>query len=253
MSEGVKSKPAKPKKRRYDSSRRRDQAAATRRAILDAAQRLFEEGGYGGTSMADVAREAGVALKTVYLAFDTKSGLLRAVWHRALRGDEQDAPVGERSWFREVIEEPDPTRQLQLNVRNGLAVKQRAAATMEAIRAAAASEPDIAELWGRIRSDFRANQGAIVASLAGKDALRPELTVEEAADVLYALQHPGLYWLLVDERGWSPERYAEWLADTMCERLLVSRTSSEAGPRRRPRRSSPGAAGRAPSARRAPG
>ena len=112
MTEGVKAT------RRYDSTRRREQAAATRLEILEAAQRLFERDGYGATTMAAIAAEAGVALKTVYLAFETKSGLLRALWHLRLRGDEDEAPVGRRQWFRDVIDEPDPARQLRLNARN---------------------------------------------------------------------------------------------------------------------------------------
>src|SRR3954451_19017838 len=91
-------------KRRYDSPRRREQAAATRQEILQAAQRLFEEQGYSATTMAAIAAEAGVALKTVYVAFETKSGLLRALWHLLLRGDEDEAPVGERDWYRAVVE-----------------------------------------------------------------------------------------------------------------------------------------------------
>src|SRR3954454_15680491 len=102
-------------KRAYDSPRRREQAAATRREILAAAQRLFERQGYAATTMAAVAAEARVALKTVYLAFETKSGLLRALWHLLLRGDEEKSPVAERHWYREVLEEPDPQRQLRLN------------------------------------------------------------------------------------------------------------------------------------------
>src|SRR6266508_5959844 len=97
--------------RRYDSRRRREQAAGTRRDILEAAQRLFERDGYAATTMAAVAAEAGVALKTVYLGFETKSGLLRALWHLLLRGDEEDAPIPERPWYREVLAEPDPERQ----------------------------------------------------------------------------------------------------------------------------------------------
>ena len=108
-----------PKKtRRYHSPRRKEQAEATRKAILDAAERLFIEDGYVATSMAAIAKEAGVALKTVYLAFETKSGLLRALWHRNLRGGREDVPVGEQEWFREVLEEPDPAKALRLNARN---------------------------------------------------------------------------------------------------------------------------------------
>src|SRR5437763_15977452 len=93
--------------RRYDSPRRREQAAATRREILDAAQRLFERQGYAATTMEAIAAEAGVALKTVYVAFETKSGLLRALWHLLLRGDERDAPVGDRDWYRAMPAESD--------------------------------------------------------------------------------------------------------------------------------------------------
>src|ERR671915_453346 len=121
MAERVKTRP-------YNSPRRREQAEATRRAILEAAQRLFERQGYAATTMAAIAAEAGVALKTVYVAFETKSGLLRALWHLLLRGDEDEAPVRERRWYREVLDEPDPERQLRMNARNSRAVKARAGA-----------------------------------------------------------------------------------------------------------------------------
>ena len=101
--------PAKTR-RPYDSPRRREQAAGTRELILTEAQRLFERDGYAATSMAAIAAAAGVALKTVYLSFDSKPGLLRAVWHRAFRGDRDDVPVGEQDWFREVMDERDPRR-----------------------------------------------------------------------------------------------------------------------------------------------
>src|SRR5215211_7393861 len=127
------------KTRRYESPRRREQAAATRRQILEAAQRLFERQGYAATTMAAIAGEAGVALKTVYVAFETKSGLLRALWHLLLRGDEQAAPVADRRWYQEVLEEPDPDRLLALTARNARVVKERAGALMEVIRSAAST------------------------------------------------------------------------------------------------------------------
>src|SRR3954469_14368891 len=136
-------------RRRYESPRRREQAAATRRQILEAAEKLFAEQGYAATTMAAVAAEAGVALKTVYLAFETKSGLLRALWHLLLRGDREEVRVGDQAWFREVLDEPDPERRLRLNARNSRVVKTRAGALMETLRAGADSDPDLAELWSR--------------------------------------------------------------------------------------------------------
>jgi AcrR family transcriptional regulator len=208
------------KPRRYNSPRRREQAAATRREILEAAQRLFERHGYAATTMAAIAAEAGVALKTVYVAFETKSGVLRALWHLLLRGDEADVPMGERQWYRDVLAEPDPRRQLRLVAQNSRAVKVRAAALMKVVRDAAPTEPDIEALWRRIQTDFHEIQRPIVAALDERDALRPELDVARATDLLWTLNHPDLWHLLVGERGWTAEQYEQWFADAVCSQLL---------------------------------
>src|SRR3954462_8671415 len=112
-------------KRRYDSSRRRAQAEATRNDILAAALRLFERGGYAATTMEAIAAEAGVALKTVYVAFETKSGLLRALWNHLLRGGQDEVPIGEQRWYRELVTEPDPGRQIRRAAQSSRAVKER--------------------------------------------------------------------------------------------------------------------------------
>src|SRR4051812_1586583 len=154
--------------RSYDSPRRREQADATRRAILAAAIDLFTRQGYAATSVAAIAKAAGVSDRAVYLAFENKRGLIRAAWHRALRGDRDDTRVGDQAWFREVVAEPDPAAQLRLNARNGRAVKQRAAALMDVIREAASSDPEVARLWRRIQREFHANQRSVVELLAAK-------------------------------------------------------------------------------------
>jgi len=211
------------KRRRYDSTRRLEQAAGTREAILHAAQRRFELDGYAATSMAAIAKEAGVSTKTVYLGFETKSGLLRALWHLLLRGGAGEAPVGERPWYREMLDEHDPERQLRLNARNSRAVKVRAGALMEVIRGAAPAHPDIDALWQRIQAEFYANQRAVVESLDAKGALKRGLDPAGATDVLWTLNHPLLYPLLVGDRGWTPERYEDWLGELLCEQLLGQR------------------------------
>lgn len=103
MSEPVKSR------RRYESPRRREQAEATRRAILDAARLRFERDGYVATTIAAIAEEADVSAKTVYTAFDTKSGVLRALWHLLLRGDEDERPVGSAGGSRRSSTSPTPS------------------------------------------------------------------------------------------------------------------------------------------------
>jgi AcrR family transcriptional regulator len=212
--------PERVKTRRYESPRRREQAAATRREILEAAQRLFEGQGYAATTMAAIAAEAGVALKTVYVAFETKSGLLRALWHLLLRGDEADVPVGDRRWYQEVLEEPDPERTVRLVARNSRLVKERAGALLGVIRSAAATDPDAAELWARIQSDFHDNQRAIVEALHAHRALRRGLSVARAADVLWTLNHPDVWLLLVAGRGWTPREWERWFAETIRSQLV---------------------------------
>jgi AcrR family transcriptional regulator len=207
-------------RRSYHSPRRQQQAAATRQGILEAAQRLFEQRGYPATTMEQVAAEAGVALKTVYVAFATKSGLLRALWDLRLKGDQAEAAVAERPWYREVVDEPDPERQLRRNAHNARVVKQRVAGVLKVLRSAAPVDPDAEALWRLIQSDFYDNQRVIVGSLHAKRALRPGLDVARATDILWTLNHPDVWLLLVGERGWTPEQWERWFADTACAQLL---------------------------------
>jgi AcrR family transcriptional regulator len=213
MSEPVKS-------RRYHSPLRLEQAAATRRSILNAAQELFEQRGYSATSMAAIAAGAGVSLKTVYVTFETKSGVLRALWHLLLRGDEEPVPVGERPWFRAVLDEPDAERQLRLNVHNAKEVRARVGALLEVIRRAASADTEVDELWTRIQAEFYDNQRSVVEALHARKALKRDLDVVGATDILWTLNHPDLYWLLVNERGWTPDQHEQWLADLLCGQLL---------------------------------
>ena len=206
--------------RRYESPRRKAQAAATRMQILESAQALFERQGYAATTMAAVAADAGVALKTVYVAFETKGGLLRALWHLRLRGDTDDLAVQDRSWFVEVVEERDPVRQLRLTARNSRVVKERVGSLFEVLRSGATTDPDVAALWSRIEAEFHDNQHAIVESLAAKGALGAGLEVDRAADILWTLNHPDVWRLLVRERAWTPDEWEQWLGDIAIDRLL---------------------------------
>jgi AcrR family transcriptional regulator len=211
----------KQPRRAYHSPRRRQQADATRREILEAARRLFERQGYAATTMAAIAAEAGVAQKTVYVAFEMKSGVLRELWHVVLRGDEGDVPVADQPWYREVLSEPDPVEQLRLNARNSRMVKLRVGSVGEVIRTAAPSDPEIAELWRRIQSDYHSNQRAVVESLRAKKALDPALDVPRATDILWTINHPDVWHLLVGERAWTPEAYERWCFDGACAQLLA--------------------------------
>jgi AcrR family transcriptional regulator len=207
-------------RRPYNSPRRQQQAAATRLAVLGAAERLFLQGGYPATTMEAIAAEASVSLKTAYLPFSTKSGLLRALWDLRLKGGDADAPVVQHEWFREVMEEPDPVQKLQLNARNSAAAKTRIGALFRVIRGAAEVDADCGELWRLIQDDFHANQQLIVESIHRGGGLRRGLSVAAGTDILWTLNHPDTWMLLAGQRGWSPHAYETWLAQASCAQLL---------------------------------
>jgi AcrR family transcriptional regulator len=206
--------------RSYHSPRRQEQAAATRQAILEAAQRLFEHQGYAATSMPAIAAEAGVALKTVYVVFETKAGLLHALWEARLGGDEEAIPVLQRAWYRRVLEEPSPERKLRLVADQARVVKTRSGALLEVIRNAASVDTEIAALWTSIQTKLHDVQHSIVEKLHQQDALAGGLDVDTATDLLWTLNHPAQWQLLVRERGWTAQRYEQWLGDIFCSQLL---------------------------------
>ncbi len=206
-------------KRSYDSRRRRKQAESTRRTIREAALRLFLDRGYATTTMAAIAAEAGVSLKTVYLGFETKSGVVRALWDVALRG-ERDIAVANQPWYQAVLAETDPVRKLRLNARNACAAKSRIGDLFDIIRTSAQTDPDLAALWALIQTDFRANQQVIIEQLNAAGALREDLDVQRATDLLWMLNHPDVWRLLVTVRGWTAQEWEVWFADACCAQLL---------------------------------
>lgn len=214
------------KSRRYDSPRRRAQAEATRQAILDAAQRLFLGKGYSGSSMPAIAEEAGVALKTVYVYFQTKAALVHALWDARLGGDEAEVPVLEREWYREVANEPAAERKLRLVAAQARRVKTRSGALLEMIRTAASADPEIAALWADIEAKLLNVQHSIVEQLDATGSLAPSLDITRATDVLWTLNHPAVWQLLVAGRGWTGEEYERWLGDVFCAQLLDARRAT---------------------------
>ncbi len=213
------SETVKPK-RAYNSARRQAQAEATRRGILEVAQRLFISDGYVATTIEAIAVDAGVSAKTVYDAFATKAGVLRGVWDLALKGDTSDVPVAALPRYVEILEENDPRRMVAVLVRNSMVVKQRIGDVLQVIRDASAVDVDSGDLWRLIRSDFHANQRVLVEAIAKRKGLKPGLAVDKAADILWMLNSPDTWLMLRVERGWSVEEFAKWFLETATQQLL---------------------------------
>ena len=211
---------SKTPRRRYDSTRRREQAQRTRRAILEAAGCLFAERGYGSTKLTAVAEAAGVAVDTVYAAYGSKAGLLRALVTTALRGAEDGVPLRQSSAIGAIRAEPDARRKLTLYGELLAEVNPRLAPLARVLREAASTEPEIAQMWADLQDDRLDGMREFAAHLKNAGALRAGVSQAQARDVLWALASPELHDLLVRARGWSAKRYGAWVAEQMMAALV---------------------------------
>jgi AcrR family transcriptional regulator len=208
-----------PVKRRYDATRRRQAAARTRAAILDAARELFTERGYTATPMTAIAGRAGVALDTVYASVGRKPELARLLIETAISGTAQAVPAEQRDYVRAIQATPDAGTKIAIYAAAVAAIAPRLALVLGIIQQAAHAEPELAALWDEIADRRAANMRLFVADLATVTPLR--LDPDEAADIIWATNAAELYQLLVRQRGWSPQHYERFLADTW-RRLLLA-------------------------------
>ena len=209
-----------PVKRRYDASKRREAAARTRTAILAAALRLFAGQGYTATPMRAIAEQAGVALDTVYASVGRKPQLARLLIETAISGSTQAVPAEDRDYVRAIQAAPDAETKIAIYASAMRLIAGRLAPVLGIVQQAAPAEPELAALWREIAERRAANMRRFVADLAAVATLRVD--PGEAADIVWATNAPELYQLLTGQRGWSPERYERFLADTWC-RLLLDR------------------------------
>jgi AcrR family transcriptional regulator len=211
---------ARTQKRSYDASRRRADSAATRLRILDAAREGIVEGGYRSTTVAAIARKAGVNTDTVYALVGRKPVILRELIETAISGRDEAVPAEDRDYVVAMRAEPDPRRKLALYAAAIRSIHARLAPLVLALRDAATSEPEAAAVWTQISERRAANMRELARNLRDAGGLRDDLTISEAADVLWATNSPDLYALFVMERGWSAARYQRWLADAWFRLLL---------------------------------
>ncbi len=211
-----------PVKRRYDASKRRQAAARTRQAILDSALQLFADRGYSATPMTTIAAHAGVALDTVYASVGRKPELARLLIETAISGTGQAVPAEQRDYVQAIQAAPDAEAKIAIYASAMRVIARRLGPVLSVVQQAAPAEPELAALWAEIAERRWANMRRFAADLAAVATLRVE--PGDAADIIWATNAPELYQLLVGQRGWSPERYEHFLADTW-RRLLLAEGS----------------------------
>jgi len=211
---------SKKSPRRYDSSRRQQQARQTRRLVLEAARELFIDRGYAGATVEAIAQQAGVAAETVYAAFGSKRKVLARVIEFSVGGDDLDVPLMQRPGPSAVLQEVDPTRQIELFAADITAILQRVAPLFPILRTASKTEQEIDSLLQTLLEGRRRNLSIFIQHLESHGPMRAGLDPEQATDLAWALSSPDVFNLLTVDRGWSTGRFEAWLADSLIRLLL---------------------------------
>ena len=204
----------------YDNAARQAKSQETRQRILDAARTLMLERGYRGTTVSEVARRSGVHVDTLYELVGRKPVLLRELIEQAISGTDHAVVAEDRAYVRAMQDEPDPARKLALYARAIRQVQGRMAPLFLALRDAASTEPEASEVWREISGRRAANMRKLASELRDAGGLRAGLSIDEAADIIWATNSSELYVLLTGERKWTADHYESWLADTW-RRLLL--------------------------------
>ena len=204
--------------RRYDASRRREQAARTRQAILQTARRQLLQDGYAATTVARIADEAGASVETLYKAFGGKSGIVRALWEQSLAGGGPiPAPLRSDALSSTAA---DPVSVLRGWGQFTTELAPQGAPVMLLVRAAAASDPDMAALHAEAEAQRRTRMRHNARRLRQRGWLRPGITLSQATDILWTYSSPELYELLVTRRGWPAEQYGRFVGQALIAALL---------------------------------
>jgi AcrR family transcriptional regulator len=219
MAKEVKSRAgAPPAKRAYRSERRTQQAQETRRAIREAAEKLFVANGYAATSIAAIAEEAGVAPETVYATFKNKRTLLLEIEDVAIVGDDRDVPLIEREFVESARAEPDLRRRYHMVMDSGLDAVARPAQLDRVLRNAADADPELAKLHeGRRKARYEDTRRFTDVIAAGESFRIP---FDDAVDLSFALCGTEVFDILVGELGWPVEKWKSTIT-TMLERYAL--------------------------------
>jgi AcrR family transcriptional regulator len=209
-------------RRVYDNTRRAEQARLTRRHVLDAARELLVEHGPTAVTMRDVATRAGVSVETVYKTFRTKAALIKDVYDVTLAGDDEPIPMIDRPEHQAVFAASNPRDKLARYAVAARRIGERVGPLLAKLLAGArGGDPDLLQFHETINQERMAGARSIVHHLAATGGLRIDLDPDRATDIVWTLISPEVYELLVVDRGWSPDEYEQWLAQTLTDALTA--------------------------------
>ena len=207
-------------KRTYTSTRRRMQAKQTRRLILDAARKLFDQRGYNNATMDAIAQEAGVAPETIYAAFGSKQGVLRNLVQISLVGDDAPVPLMERPFIKDAVQETDQRHLIFKFAKDMYQIMTRMSPIFTLLRVTAKTDPEIAAMLTKMLDERLEGMGYFVDQLNRIGPLKNDILPDQARVTVWALSSAEVFDLLTKDRGWSQEEYILWLSRSL-EQLLL--------------------------------
>lgn len=200
---------------------RRQRSAATRQAIIEAAHEMFTSRGFHGATVEAIAKQAGVSSQTVYFAFNNKVKLISAVIDAAVMGPEETTPQ-EQTWWKSMLEEPNPTRSLQIFIRGAGPAFARASTISDVLAAAARTDEEVMTIYNQHETLRREGFGEVLDTLAGKGPLRPDMPRERLLDIFLVVYGDATYHQLTTQMSWRHEEVMDWLCEHLPPLLLES-------------------------------
>lgn len=205
--------------RRYDGSRREAAAARTRHRVVAAARELFLEKGYARTSVAEIAARAAVSVDTLYASVGRKPDLVRAVIDDALGEGRGPVAATGRAYVEQMRAAPDARSRFSIYAAALSRIHPTIAPLTEALRQAGETDEACRKAWVELVERRASNMRVLATDLRETGEVRPELTDDVVADLVWTTNSPE-YFLLLRSRGWTPERYAAHLQDLWARLLL---------------------------------
>jgi AcrR family transcriptional regulator len=208
------------KRRSYSSERRAAGALETRRAILGAAGALFISKGYAGVKVSDIAARAGVSIDTVYASIGTKLAVFRLLLETAISGSDSAIDAEERDYVQAVRAATTAQRKLEIYADAISKIAPRLAPLYLVLGHGSSVDKQLAAQWKEISGRRYRNMKMLARDLRDAGGLRTDLSDDEAAAIVWSMNGPEYYTMLVTERGWSLTRFRSWLYEAWCRLLL---------------------------------
>ena len=191
-------------KRSYNQKARAESAAETRRRVIEVTRDLLTRSPLESVSLPAIAAEAGVARSTVYTIFGSREGLMVAVAEDLL----------ERGGFARIgqaLRGPDVVRAFEVSMDVAMELYSQEHEVSWALLSLAAVDRDASSAAARLNFGRRDGMRKIAQRMHDQGVLRDDVTVDEAADVLWLITSFETFGQLYRDRSLTPQQVGERL------------------------------------------